>query len=189
MNGSRIPGPGRSARRALAPVRALVAGLVAVLALIAVAAAVRPTSAAWTEPAYFTAPASSGSWSGSDRCDVHNADGTIDPTKTCTMSTPTSSFFQKKGVWQGNYSITLTAPSLTNDQYLTFTLTIPGTPAGWVWGSTSAITTQNFGTITSACAALPTFSGQTRTRLGNTINVSLSFLESATASDPVLCSR
>lgn len=88
MAGGSGPRGRRSSLRALLHSRAVVV-LGAALALVTVRAATGPTSAAWTEPAYFTAAASSGSWVGASpfgTCTVVTMAGVPVVGRTCTVT-------------------------------------------------------------------------------------------------------
>lgn len=158
-------GPARS--------RAVIAASM-LLVLAALGRSAQPTSAAWSDGAYFAASASSGSWTAPDSCQVRNADGTVDPTKPCTVTvTDGGSYHSFLWFSWGTFAFSLSAsrqPSAT--QYFTFSVTIPQAPPGG-WSSGQWVTTGLGSTVvTSSCSSLPLVAGRTPSNPGQTDAIS-----------------
>ncbi len=180
LTGRRTPAP-------RAPRARRVAGLaLSLVAVLGVATSLQPTSSAWADPAVFAATVTAGTWVAGDTCEVRNADGSLDPSRTCAVVFGKSSYWGKHGSGKGNASVDLRAGSISNTQYFTFSFALRGAPSWWVW-SGGAITGGNgFGTLTSSCAALPSLTGRTTPNRGANVNVYVAFDE-VRGSGPALC--
>jgi hypothetical protein len=122
-------------------------------------------------------------------CEVRNADGSVDTTKPCALtSTPSYSFWGSSGSGQGNGGTGFSAPGIANDQYVAFTVSIAGAPSWWSWSNAGLTGVNNGGTVTTSCSALPTFSGQLQPNKGATPNVFVSFVENRTGTPGIVCS-
>lgn len=149
----------------------------------AAAHAVRPTAAAWQDPAYARATVSTAGWT-VNSCQVRNGDGTVATSVPCTVQTgATVNYWGNAGSGQGNFSVSLNAPGISNTQYFTFTLTIPTAtaPAWWSWANASITGTNNGITFGSRCAVLPQFSGTFPPNRGATVNVYIAFADNRSA--------
>ncbi|MDM7830497.1 hypothetical protein [Cellulomonas edaphi] len=160
----------RAGRRRAVGLSALAVALVGVLAALA---GVGPTSAAWTDPAYVTATASTGTWQGPLTCTVRNASGSLDASKPCTVTSVSAQFWGSPGSGQGSLTADFSAPGIAVNQYVAFDLTVPSAskPAWWDWSTSSVTSVNNNATITSACDALPQITGREGSNLGATPNV------------------
>jgi hypothetical protein len=133
--------------------RPLAVALLAVLALALVSSAIRPTSSAWTNPAYVTANATSGSWAVAGplgSCvvvsDVAPYDP-ISPAPPCTITALTYSAFgdgAPVGSRHANMYINVTA-TVTSSQLIKLSFNLMGAagiPANWSY-ATSALENGN----------------------------------------------
>lgn len=156
-------------------------GLVALFlaAVVALPAGVAPTSAAWTDDVRVRATATAGTWSvpGASTCVVRNANGSVDASKPCTVTWASASFWGSAGRGEGNALAEFSAPSIANNQYVAFDLTLPstGAPAWWSWSSAAVRTVNNGASVTSACSLLPRLTGRLSNNLGATPNLYVAF--------------
>lgn len=137
----------------------------------------------WAVPATwsFTPPAG-------NRCEVRNANGSVDTTKPCSITgAPSFAFWGSAGAGQGNGGADFSAPGIANDQYVAFTLTITGAPAGWSWSTSGLTSINNSASVSSSCSSLPTFSGQLGPNKGATPNAFVSFVENRAGQSGIVC--
>ncbi|KQY45989.1 hypothetical protein [Cellulomonas sp. Root137] len=121
-------------------------------------------------------------------CQVRNANGTVDATKPCSVvGAASSNYWGTNGSGQGNFDIDFSAPGISNSQYVSFTVTIPGAPAWWTW-STSGLTSANNGAqVTSSCSALPQLSGRLAANIGATPGLYAAFVENRAGQSGIVC--
>lgn len=165
-----MSGDARARRRRRATVRRGAIGAAAGLVLVlgTVGWSTQPTSATWNEAAYFTAAASSGSWTNPDTCEVRNPDGTVDAKKKCTVAVGNGGTFWPSPPNQGNFAFTVkSSGKMTTEQYFTFSVTLPQAPStGWSAGRWVITSLYSGGVLTSSCSALPLVAGRTQPNLG-----------------------
>lgn len=171
--------------------RLLVVAL-ALLAVLGVTAGVARTVAAWNDRADFSAQVKAGTWSAAlaaNSCEVRNADGALDSTRTCSIAFGSASFWGSAGAGYGNFIYTTSVtPAIDNTQYVRFTLTLTDdyqVPSWWSWAN-ARIATFGQGTATSACSALPTISGRKDANIGSTPGIYMELRDFA--GTPRLCS-
>ena len=159
--------------------------------VVALPRAVAPTSAAWSDDVRVRATVTAGTWAvpGAGTCTVRNANGTVDASKPCTVTSVSASFWGSgAGRGAGNALAELSAPGIGNTQYVAFDVTLPstGAPAWWSWSRTTVTTVNNGATITSACSAMPRVTGRLAANLGATPNLFQTFSDERGAA--ALCS-
>lgn len=146
---------------------------------------VHVTIGGWQVPATWTYTPPAGPV---NTCQVRNSNGTLDDQKPCSVvSAPSAKYWGNNGAGQGNFDVGFSAPGISNTQYVTFTVTIPGAPAWWTW-STSGLTSANNGAqVTSSCSALPQVSGRLAANIGATPGLYAAFVENRTGQSGIVC--
>ena len=176
----------RAARLVIPHVLVLVAALACVLGW----GGPEATAAAWTDPAMFSAQATTATWTvppPANSCEVRNVNGTLDATKPCTVGAVTASYWGSAGAGQGGLQAQFSAPGIGITQHVEFTLTIPsaGKPAWWSWANGSVTLINNGGSVTSSCSALPTLTGREGANRGASPNIYIEFADNRSAGTPL----
>lgn len=181
--------PARRPRRAVARFRPMVVAAALVLVLATAGWSARPTSATWNEAAYFASGASSGSWVTPNTCEVRKSDGTVDTKKTCTVQVGNGGTFWPSPPDQGNFAFSVNSSAkVANDEYFTFSVTLPQAPStGWSAGQWAITSLYSGAVLTSSCSALPLVAGRTQPNLGNSPTVGGPLVLNPTPGTSVVC--
>ena len=119
-------------------------------------------------------------------CQVRNSDGSVDPSKPCTVTGATTwDYWGSAGSGQGWFKSLVSAPGIANDQYIAFTVTIVGAPTWWTWSTAG---TKGSGTqVSSSCSALPVMSGRLATNVGPSPQVYVELVDKRAGASGITC--